>query len=136
MSATVETFCDTLRDRLNSVEKRIQTAKRNVQSLADEGEKAVRQKCDELQRKAQAEKNRIERLRGSLNSKAQQKIAETKEVVNGWKAKNETRMLNARADRAEAYAADAIEFSLAAIDEAEGAILDAVVARMDADEAN
>ena len=135
MSATVDKFCDNLRDRLNSVEKRLQTAKRNVQSLANEGENALRQKCDDLHRKAQTEKDRFERLQASLKTKAQQKVAETKEVVSEWKAKNETRMLNARADLAEAYAADAIEFAVAAIGEAEEAILDAVVSRMDADEA-
>ena len=135
MSATVDKFCDDLRNGLNSVEKRLQAAKRNVQSLADEGEKTLRRKCDDLHRKAQAEKDRVERLQASLKTKAQQKVAETKEVVNQWKAMNETRMLNARADLAEAYAADAIEFAVAAIDEAEGAILDAVVARIDSDEA-
>jgi hypothetical protein len=117
------------------VEKRLQTAQRNVQSLADEGEKTLRRKCDELHRKAQAEKGRLENLQASLKTKAQQKVAETMEVVSEWKAKNETRMLNARADLAEAYAADAIEFAVAAVGEAEEAILDAVVSRMDADEA-
>ena len=83
----------------------------------------------------QTEKDRFDRLQASLKSKARQKVAETKEVVTEWKAKNETRMLNARADLAEAYAADAIEFAVASIGEAEEAILDAVVSRMDADEA-
>jgi hypothetical protein len=55
--------------------------------------------------------------------------------VNAWKAKRETRQLKARADRAEAHAADAVDFALATIDEAEEAILDAVVARIDADKA-
>lgn len=62
-------------------------------------------------------------------------IAETKEVVNEWKAKQETRKLKARADRAEAYAADAIYNVMASIDEAEESILDAMVARNDANEA-
>lgn len=135
MSATVDKFCDNLRDRLTSLEKRLQTAKRNLQSLADEGETALRQKCDDLHRKAQPARGQVERLQASLKTKAQQKVAETKAVVSQWKARNETRMLNARADLAEAYAADAIEFAVAAIGEAEAAILDAVVARMDADEA-
>jgi hypothetical protein len=60
---------------------------------------------------------------------------EAKEAISDWKAKRETRKLNARADRDEAYAADAIDFALAGIDEAELAILDAVVARIDADAA-
>ncbi len=50
-----------------------------------------------------------------------------------WQAKQETQKLKARADRAEAYAADAITYAVAAIDRAEEAILGAVVARMDAD---
>lgn len=135
MSAKVDTFCDDLRDRLNNVDTRLQAAKTNVQALAGKAEKTLRQTCDELHRKSQAEKERIERLRGSLKTKAQQKLAETKEIVSEWKARNETRKLNARADRAEAYAADAIEFAVAAVGEAEEAIVDAVVARVDADEA-
>jgi len=134
MSAKVDKFCDDLRDRLNTVESRLHAAKTNVQALAGQAEETLRQQCDELHRKAQAEKDRIERLRGSLTAKAQQKLAETTEIVREWKAKNETRKLNARADRAQVYAADAIEFAVAAIDEAEKAILDAIVARMDADE--
>ena len=46
------------------------------------------------------------------------------------------RKLNARADRAEARAADAIDLAAAAICEAEEAILEAALARMDADERN
>lgn len=134
MSATVDKFCNDLRDRLNDVESRVQTAKASLQALAGQADKTLRQRCDELNRKARAKRDHIERLRESLKTKAQQKLAETKEIVSQWKAKNETRKLNARADRAEAYAADAIEFAVAAIDEAEQAILDAVVARMDADE--
>jgi len=62
-------------------------------------------------------------------------MAGTKEAVSDWKAKRETRKLNARADRAETYAADAIDYAMTSIDEAEEAILDAVVARVDADAA-
>ena len=43
--------------------------------------------------------------------------------------------LTRRADRTERYATDATEVAVAAIDEAEKAIVEAVVARMDADTA-
>ena len=51
------------------------------------------------------------------------------------KASRETRKLNARADRAETYAADTIDFAVASIDEAEDAILESAVARIDTDAA-
>ena len=38
--------------------------------------------------------------------------------MSEWKARRETRKLNARTDRAETYAADAIDFAVASIDEA------------------
>jgi hypothetical protein len=62
-------------------------------------------------------------------------VSETKEAVKDWKAKRETKKLNSRADRAEEYAADSIDYAIAAIDQAEEAILDAVIARCDADDA-
>jgi hypothetical protein len=51
------------------------------------------------------------------------------------KARRETRKLNARADRAETYAADTIDSAVASIDEAEDAIHEAAVARIDTDAA-
>jgi len=45
------------------------------------------------------------------------------------------RKLNSRADRAEIYAEDAIDYAVASIDEPEEAVLEAVVARIDADAA-
>jgi hypothetical protein len=59
-------------------------------------------------------------------------MAETKEAVASWKEKHEVAKLSARADRAERYAADAVDSAAAALDEAEEAILDALVARIDA----
>jgi hypothetical protein len=60
-----------------------------------------------------------------------QKRAETQEAISEWKAERESKKLIARADQAEAYAADAIEYAAASIDEAEAAILDAVAAWID-----
>jgi peptidoglycan hydrolase CwlO-like protein len=132
----VDQFCDTLRDRLNALEGGFQSIKTSLQGLPEQAEKALRAKLDEVRTKLQAEKKRIERTRADLQTRAQQKIAETKEAIDEWKAKHETRKLQARADRSEAYAADAVYLAMACIEEAEEAILDAVVARMDADAAH
>ena len=59
---------------------------------------------------------------------------EAKETeIEEWKAKREHEKLVARADRAEDYAATAIIIALAAVEEAEIAILEAVAARIDAE---
>jgi chromosome segregation ATPase len=133
MSVAVDQFCDKLRDQLNAIEGRFESFKADVQSLSDKAETAVRGNLEEVRGKLEAQKRHIEQTRDKLKAMAQQKAAETREVVKEWKAKRQTQMLNARADRAEDYAADAIVYALAAIDRAYEAILDAVVARMDVD---
>jgi hypothetical protein len=135
MSAKVDQFCDKLRDRLDSIEGRVESFKTNVQTLPERTEKTVRTQLDQARMKVQDQKDRFEQTRANLKARAEQKVADTKEAVSEWKAKHETRKLNARAERSEAYAADAIDFALASLDEAEEAILDAVVARLDADAA-
>jgi hypothetical protein len=135
MNTKMEQFCDNLRDRLNTMEGRCKSVRTNLQALPEEAENAWREKLEKARQTLQAQKARVEQTRSNLKARGQQKITETKEVVSEWKAKWETRKLNARADRAEAYAADAMDYAMATIDEAEEAILDAVVARFDADEA-
>jgi hypothetical protein len=85
--------------------------------------------------KRQAQQQRIKEAQDQLKTYAQQKVAETREAVSEWKAKHEVRKLNARAERAEEYAACALVVAAAGIDEAEEAILDAALARMEADAA-
>jgi hypothetical protein len=95
----------------------------------------VPRSADAAQRKLQAQKGSVDQTRANLKAQAQQKMTETKDEISAWKAKREIRKLNGRADRAESYAADAIDYAMATIDEADEAILDAVVARLDADAA-
>jgi len=135
MSEKVDKFCDKLRDRLNAIEGRVQSVKADIQTLPAKAEKALRDKIDAARTKLQVQKERVEKARVDLKVWADQKLAETKEAISEWKAKHEVRKLNARAERAEAYAEAAMVLALFSIDEAEEAVLDAVAARKDADAA-
>ena len=136
MSATVDQFCGKLRDRLTAIEGRLHAVKADIETRSEEAGKALRGKLEDVRTKLHAEKERMEKLGANLKARADQKLAETKEAVNEWKQKHETQKLRARAERAEAYAADAVAYAVATLDEAEEAMLDAVLARMDADAAH
>ena len=133
MSAKVDKFCDDLRERLNAIEARVESAKASVQALPGKAEQAVRDKVYEVRAKVQSQKDRVEKARADLKAWAEQKKAETEATVREWKTRHEAKRLNARADRAEAYAQAAVVVALAMVDEAEEAIFEAVGARMDAD---
>jgi hypothetical protein len=66
---------------------------------------------------------------------AEEKQTEIQAKVEEWKTKREVGELNRRAERAERYAASSVLVSMAAVDEAEEAILEAITARLDADKA-
>jgi hypothetical protein len=135
VSAKANQIYDKFHHQLDTIEGRLQSVKTNMKAMPEQAEKALRDKLDEAKSRIQAQKKSIEQTRADLKARAEQKVSETKEAVSEWKAKHETRKLNARADRAEDYAADAVEFAMAGIDEAEEAILEAVVARIDAEAA-
>jgi hypothetical protein len=135
MSERVDKFCDGLRERLNALERGVQSVKTSVQALPAKADKALWGKINDVRAKLQAQKERVEKARLDLKARADQKVAESMEAINEWKAKREVRKLNARAERAEEYAGAAMVLALVSIDEAEQAILEAVAARMDADAA-
>ena len=64
---------------------------------------------------------------------ADERKAVTSDKIAEWKAKREIGKLASRADRAERYAAAAVDVAVAAVDEAEQASLEAWLARQDAD---
>src|SRR5262249_31596314 len=104
----------------------------NIMTLSEQSEDVLRDKLDEAKARHGARKDRVEQIGANLKAWAEQKMSETKEMVSEWKAKQDGRKLIARADRAEAYAADALDFARPSTDEAEEAILDAAVAGIEA----
>ncbi|MFN0017194.1 MAG: hypothetical protein ACKVP0_02980 [Pirellulaceae bacterium] len=132
MSARVDQFCDQLRDRLNTFEDQLARLKTNVQKLPKQGEQSLQKCLTEARSKIEVEKKKVEQAQASLKSRAEQKIGQAKDAISQWKAKGERGLLNARAELAEQYAADAVYVAVAALSDAEEAIVDAVIARNDA----
>jgi hypothetical protein len=103
MSTKVDQLCDGLRDQLDAIERRLTSVRTNIKALPEQAER--------IRARLEVWKQCAPQPGISLKAKA----------------------LNARADLAETYAADALECAVASIDEAEKAILNAVGARIDAD---
>jgi hypothetical protein len=103
MSAKIDQLCHRLRPQLDAIEGRLMSVKTNMRALPEQAEK--------IRALLEVWKKCVEQPGASLEAKA----------------------LNARADRAETHAADALKCVVASIGQAEKAILDAVGARIDAD---
>jgi hypothetical protein len=135
MSTRLDQFCDKLRARLDTVEGRLRSVKSSLQALPVQAEEPFGGRIDLDGHQVEPPTKRVDESRARLKTWAQRNMAKTKVVFGAWRARQATRELKARADRAEAYAVGAINFALDAIDEAEELIRDAVAAGIEADSA-
>ena len=122
-----------LHARLDAVGKRLKAAMVQLQCGSKETEAEIRAKLDVAKAKVAETKADAEAVRVRLQELAEAKKSEVEEQVREWKAKHQKDKLEKRAERAEKYAEACVELALASAAEAEEAILDALAARMDAD---
>lgn len=129
MSAKVDQFCDSLHDRLRTIEGWLESVVKHMQSLPEKVRKDLEDKLQKAHSKLQAQKESIEQTRADLKSQPQQK-PEIPEAATTWKAKPEVQAASAGADATGAHAAATIDHAVASIDEVSDAMLYAAVARL------
>jgi hypothetical protein len=129
MSQKIDNLRTILQTKLNAISDQLNTVKTHLETYSKEVESSIHTKLDTAKAKLAAKKQEILNAKTKLAERVEAKETEIEE----WKAKREHEKLVARADRAEDYAATAIIIALAAVEEAEIAILEAVAARIDAE---
>lgn len=135
MSEQIDSFTNNLRDKLNDIEARLFSVKSTLVSAPKETQAAIESKLHEVKANLETKQHEFTIYRNRLVELAEEKQAEVQSKVEEWKVKREIGELNRRAERAENYAASVVVVAMAAIDEAEEAILEAMAARLDADKA-
>jgi vacuolar-type H+-ATPase subunit I/STV1 len=135
MGEKIDRFCETLRQKLTALEVQLGQVKTKVEAVPDDTQAALRAKLDEAKAKVEAKKQEVEAFKVTLEEWATAKQTETEESIQAWVDQKEIEKLNTRADRAEDYAAAAMMFAVAAMEEADLATLEAIDARMAADTA-
>ena len=133
MSERVDKFTNGLRDRLNAAEERINSLKSRLQSAPKQAQDELRRELQAAKQKVEAGKQSVEKARTDAGQWIERKKSEAASAIDQWKAKREANKLNERAEEAEDYAVAEIEIAVATIDEDEQALLEAIVARLDAD---
>ena len=130
MSERIDQFRDNLRGRLADVDNRLRDFKEGLDSakadIDDQLEKA-KAEFDARKREATEAHERIK-------SMVEEKKTQTEAKVQAWIREREVEKMEARARLAEDYAAEQILLATATIEEAEVAMLEALAARVEADE--
>ena len=135
MAQRIDQFHHDLQLKLTNIGSGLEGLKAKISGKADRAEQDVRTHLDQVQRRIEQDRAKAVAAQAEMKNWVEQKKAVTSEKIAEWKANHETAKLQNRADVAERYAAAAVDVTLAALDEAEQATLEAWLARADANAA-
>jgi hypothetical protein len=135
LMTTTNSFADRIHARLMEVRASLDGTAAEIQSAGSRAGAALQVKRDEAQAALEARRNEIDDANAKMKANVEAKKASADAAVAEWKARRDLDHLEHRADRAEDYANAAVVVAWGAFQEATAAILDAIAARADADEA-
>jgi hypothetical protein len=133
VSEHIGNFCDQLRTKLDAADKRLKDMQMGLRGAGDKAKNDAKAHLASLENKVKQQKATVQAQESSMKAWLQEKKTITNDKVAEWKAQRQVKKLASRADSAETYAAFVIQIAIAAIDEAESAVVDALIARADAD---
>jgi hypothetical protein len=133
MSEKFNNFCSELRTKINDADKRIKDLKASAVGAGEKAKLEAKAQLAALENKAKEQKARAAAADAKAKAWVEEKKTMTHDKIAQWKEQRDVKRLAARADLSEHYAVTAMEIAAAAVDEAERAAVEAVVARMDAD---
>jgi len=113
----------------------LKVAKSHLENVQKETEHAIQTKLNAAKETLEEKKQEAAAAEARLEGLIEDKKAETEAAVTEWKTNHDRKKLKKRAERAEKYADACVEIALSSAVEAEIAILEAVAARKDADNA-
>ena len=133
MNETFDKFYSDVRTKINDADKRLKDLLASARSAGQKAKVDAKAHLAALETKAKEDQAKLEASEAKVKAWALQKKAITADKIAEWKAQRQVKKLNDRADDAESYAVATMQVASAAIDEAERAAIEAVVARIDAD---
>jgi hypothetical protein len=136
MSERMGRLCDELRIKLHSIDRRLEALKSNGVAAFEKSQDLLESQLDRVEQRIYDNRVTVEaaniRVKTWLAEKRAGSIADR--VL--WKERHKTHLLEVRADEAETYAIAVFELAASAADEAALAVLQALLARNDADTAS
>jgi hypothetical protein len=139
MGETTGSTADSLKQRLSqhidAAKTKLDAMKKDLMGMHEEDMQALQEHRDEIQKRLAEQKERASKMKTDIANWNKEKVAHTQEAIGSWRKQREIDKLLNRAERAEDYAIDMVTTAAYDFDEAEQAILEAVAARLDANQA-
>ena len=135
MSDKIEALKAKVDGQLATARARLDEVRADIDAAADATGDKLEEKGAQLKTRFEADKAKIDEARENAQAWLDSKKQESDDAIAQWKHNREVEKLEKRADKAEDNAAACVVIAAAAIDDAQFAILEAIGARLLAEEA-
>jgi len=133
MSERIGRLCDELRIKLHGIDHRLEVLKSNGMATFDRSQEVLESQLDRVEQRIFDNRVTVEAANVRVKTWLTERKAGCVAGEDRWTGRHKTHLLEARADDAEEYAIAVFELAAAAADEATLAVLQAILARNDAD---
>jgi hypothetical protein len=135
MSERIGHLCEALRIKLHGMDRRLEVLKSNAAATFDQTQEVLESHLDRVEQRIYDNRVIVEAANVRVKTWLAEKKAGSAAGRNLWTERHRAHLLEARANNAEEYAIAVFELAAAAADEATLAVLQAILARNDADAA-
>ncbi len=134
-SAETKSFPARVQQHLSDLKVSVDHLQANLEGSSAKVAAGLGAKQEEARARMEGRKAQIDAANARMKERLDAKKAQTDATVAEWKAKRDVQRLERRAEDAEEYASAAFVIAWEAINEADAALLEALAARIDAEEA-
>jgi len=134
-TTTSEELKQKLNQQIDAARGKLDALKKEIVSMHEGDMETLREKQDELNVRLERQKDQARQLQSAVAKWREEKIAHTKDAIASWRQRRELAKLQDRAEHAEDFALRMVNLAAIDFEEAEQAVLDAVAARFDAENA-
>jgi hypothetical protein len=133
MSERMSRLCDELRIKLHGIDRRLEALKSNGVATFDISQEVLESRLDRVEQRIYDNRVTVEAANVRVKAWLAEKKAGSVAGTPLWTERHKAHLMEVRADDAEVYAIAVFELAAAAADEATLAVLQALLARNDAD---
>ena len=132
---TAGTLRQKMSEQIDAAKTKLDGLKKDLAAIHEEDVQALQDHREQIRQRLDQQKERARKMQADIESWRKEKVAHTQEAIQSWRQRREIDKLETRAERAEDYAVEMVNVVAFDFDEAEQAVLEAVAARIDAEQA-
>jgi hypothetical protein len=135
MGGAAEELKQRLSQQIDAAKRKLELLKKDISELRDDDMAGLSERQTELRTRLEQQRSLAEQLQTRIASWKSERRSRAVDAISSWEQRREIEKLEAHAQKAEDIALDMVTVATHDFEEAEQAVLEALAARMEAEQA-